>query len=265
MSPTENYGDEVFCQEMADEMYRLELVSKTYDFVSQRQIKSLNLKENCRCLDIGSGSGSMAAWLAKQPGISEVIALDRYVSLLKTRLQTSSRLKIIQLDINDDDNSLDQFDFINVRFVFMHLRQRAELLKKIAGWVKPGGWLVVSDIIDISPEQADDPLYHKVMSTMWNVLIETIGTDKNWSHSLNNRFKTLGFTDIQSEVYLPSVGKGSLMAEFWYLTWKQIHDRLIEMGDLDDETLTKAEKALIHGDVVALSPGMFTCIGRKPL
>lgn len=258
----ENYGDKIFCQEMADEMYRLELVSKTYDFISQRQISSLITQPGTRCLDIGSGSGSMAEWLSKQANVKEVTALDRFVHLLESKLSVSEKLHIVQHDLNDDDYS-GEFDVINIRFVLMHLRDRQSLLKKISKWLKPGGWLIVSDIIDISPAEVDDPLYRKIMSTMWQVLINSIGTDKNWSHQLNSQFQSLGLKNITNEIYLPPISKGSPMAEFWYLTWRAMHDRLLEMSDLDDRTLTDAENRLIQGKMVALSPGMMTCMGQK--
>lgn len=259
----ENYGDKIFCQEMADEMYRLELVSKTYDFISQRQISALLTQPSMRCLDIGAGSGSIVDWLSKQPNVKEIIALDRFIGLLETKLPVSEKLQIVQFDLNDDKDDLGEFDLINVRFVLMHLRDRKNILKKISRWLKPNGWLVVSDIIDISPETVDDPLYRKVMSVMWQVLINSIGTDKNWSQTLNAQFQSLGFKNLTNEVYLPPVSEGSPMAEFWYLTWRAMHDRLLEMSDLDELTLTRAENQLIQGKMVALSPGMMTCIGQK--
>lgn len=262
MKLNENYGDKIFCQEMADEMYRLDLVSKTYDFISQRQISALITQPGTRCLDIGSGSGSMAEWLSIQPNVKEVIALDRFVHLLETRLPVTDKLQIVQHDLNDDDY-FGEFDLINVRFVLMHLRDREHLLKKISTWLKPGGWLIVSDIIQVSLQEVDDPLYRKVMSAMWQALINSIGTDKYWSHELNSQFQSLGLKNITIEAYMPPVSKGSPMAEFWCLTWRAMHDRLLEISDLDDRTLTEAENRLIQGSMIALSPGMMTCIGQK--
>lgn len=258
----ENYGDKIFCQEMDDEMHRLELVSETYDFISQHQISALITQPDMRCLDIGSGSGSMAEWLSKQPNVKEVVALDRFTHLLEARLPVSEKLHIVQHDLNDD-NYFGEFDLINIRFVLMHLRDRANLLKKISAWLKPGGWLVVSDIIAISPDEVDDHLYRKIMSAMWLVLNNSIGTDKYWSHELKSQFQSLGLSNITNEVYLPAVSKGSPMAEFWCLTWRAMHERLLEMSDLDDQTLTDAENSLIQGEMLALSPGMMVCIGQK--
>ncbi|WP_019211974.1 class I SAM-dependent methyltransferase [Yersinia massiliensis] len=262
MSQDENYGDTLFCQEIADEMYRLELVSKTYDFISQRQISTLITQPDMRCLDIGSGTGSMAKWLSEQPKVKEVVALDRFVNLLEKKLTISEKLHIVQHDLNSDDYT-GEFDLINIRFVLMHLRDREKILNKISSWLKPSGWLIVSDVIDLSPEEVDDPLYRKIMSTMWQVLIDSIGTDKNWSHKLNLQFQYLGYRNITNEVYLPPISKDSPMAEFWCLTWRAMHDRLLEMSDLDERTLTDAENRLIQGEMVALSPGMMTCIGQK--
>jgi 2-polyprenyl-3-methyl-5-hydroxy-6-metoxy-1,4-benzoquinol methylase len=258
----ENYGDKIFRQEMADEMYRLALISETYDFISQRQISALITQPGTRCLDIGSGTGSMAEWLSMQENIKEVIALDRFIHFLEARLTVSERLHIVQHDLNDDDY-YGEFDIIHIRFVLMHLRNRENLLKKISTWLKPGGWLIVSDSIHISLQEVDDPLFLKVMSAMWQALINSIGTDKYWSHELKSQFQSLGLINISSEAYLPSVSKGAPMAEFWYLTWRVMRDRLLEIGELDDQTLTAAENRLIQDGMIALSPGMMTYIGQK--
>ncbi|MCD8029555.1 MAG: class I SAM-dependent methyltransferase [Bacteroides sp.] len=267
MNSNTTYGDEIFCQDRTDEMYRLELVSKTYDFISQQQLNSLPLPSDARCIDIGSGTGSIVAWLSQHPGLKdgEIVAMDQYVNLLKERLPESDNIKIIQHDITCDDPSLvGQFDLVNIRFVLMHLRERAEILKRITSWVKPGGWLVISDIIDLTPPEMEDHLYQYIMSVMWDVLINFLGTDKNWSRSLQSRFKELGLQHIRSEIYLPPISKGAPMSEFWYLTWQEMRDHLIGAGRLTPAVLEQAQKALLNGEAGTLSPGMLTCIGQKP-
>ncbi|MCC8142996.1 MAG: hypothetical protein LUD02_08865 [Tannerellaceae bacterium] len=99
---------------------------------------------------------------------------------------------------------------------------------------------------------------------MWDVLIHTISTDKNWSHSLSARFESLGYENIRKEIYYPAISQGLPMSEFWYLTWKEIQERLIEVGKLQPDVLEKAGKALLYGKVSDISPGMLTCIGQKP-
>jgi len=262
MNLNENYGDQLFCQEMADEMYRLDLISQTYDFISQRQLSALMVKRGLSCLDIGSGNGSLAEWLTKQDNVTEVIALDRFTHSLEKRLAGVGKLKIVQHDLNNDDFS-GEFDIINIRFVLMHLRNRVNILNKISEWLKPGGWLIVSDIIDISPNGLENQLYRKVMLAMWDVLINTIGTDKLWSHSLTTHLHQLHLQNISNEIFLPSINKNSPMAKFWYLTWRAMHERLIKMSDLNEATLASAEMQLADGDMITLSPGMMTCIGQK--
>lgn len=259
----ENYG-KVFNLNKVDEMYRIDLVSQTYDFISRQQLKSLNLNKDARCVDIGAGTGSMALWLSDQPEYAngEIIAMDRFVKMLKKRVVPSHNLKIIQHDITNNEY-FGQFDLVNIRFVLMHLKDRVEILNKISSWVKPGGWLVVSDIIDLTTKQSDNPLYKSVMTTMWDTLIKTIGTDKDWCHTLISQFKSLGFNNIKNEVYLPPISKNSPMSEFWYLTWKDLHKSLIEVGNLEPDILEQAENDLINGEVTALSPGMYTCMGQK--
>jgi hypothetical protein len=101
------------------------------------------------------------------------------------------------------------------------------------------------------------------MLAMWEVLINTIGTDKFWSHSLTTHFQRLNLQNISNEIFLPSINKNSSMAKFWYLTWRAMHARLIEMSDINEATLASAEMQLADGVMITLSPGMMTCIGQK--
>lgn len=222
----ENYGQRVFRQDTLEEMHRLELVSKTYDFLTEKQLSQIITRPGMRCLDIGSGSGSMVKWMSEQPNVSEVVAVDHLVDLLEEIFIHSDKVKIIKHDINEVMD-IDKFDVINIRFVLMHLRDRKRILKDISKLLKKGGWLVVSDIT-VPLEDPEEPLFHQVMSVMWDVLIDSIGTDIHWSKSLKSQFNSLGMVNIKEEVFFPPISGDAPMSEFWYLTLNDLRNYEVE-------------------------------------
>lgn len=257
----EKYGQHVFRQDNIKEIHRLELVSKTYDFFSKRQLSKIISRPGMRCLDIGSGSGSMVEWMAEQPNVCEVVAVDHLVELLKEKFIDSDKIKVIQHDINEVLD-IEKFDVITVRFVLMHLRERKRILKEISKLLKPGGWLVVSDIIAPS-EDPEEPLFHQLMSVMWGVLNNSIGTDVNWSRSLKSQFKLLGINNIKEEVFFPPISGDAPMSEFWYLTLNDLRNYILQGSILEEHVLDEVLTKLKNGELITLSPGMLTCIGQS--
>lgn len=259
----ENYGQHVFRQDNVKEMYRLELVSKTYDFLTEKQLSKVISRPGMRCLDIGSGSGSMVNWMSQHPHVSEVVAVDQLIDLITEKFKDFDNVTIIQHDINEAMD-IGTFDVINIRFVLMHLRERERILSDLSKLLKPGGWLIVSDIIS-PPEDVEEPLFNQVISMMWKVLIKSIGTDVSWSQSLKAQFKSLAMVNIKEEVFFPSLSGGEPMNEFWYLTLSDLKDHMLQDGNLEEQIFDKMLTKLKNGSFTTLSPGMLTCIGQNRL
>ncbi|CAM3702403.1 methyltransferase domain-containing protein [Parendozoicomonas haliclonae] len=108
----------------------------------------LNLEPGDRVLDVGSGMGGSAFYMAREYGaIVEGVDLSR-------NMVTSARNKAEQrnlsvsfniLDVTDADFPANSFDVIYSRDVIMHIEDKAALYKKLFKWLKPGGQLLVSD------------------------------------------------------------------------------------------------------------------------
>ncbi|MBQ1101255.1 methyltransferase domain-containing protein [Streptomyces sp. b94] len=261
----ERYGDVVFSQDRSDEAERLSAIAETYDHVSWRQILDLNPQSGWRCLDAGAGPGTISAWLAAEVPDSQVIAADRDVRLVGTLAASHDNLKAVQMDLSDSAAlaELGKFDLVIARFVLMHHRDREELLRDFAGSLAPGGWLVLSDSIDLTASVSPLTPYRKVMSAMWRVLRSTIGSDITWVPTGPALMRDQGLCNISSEVHLPSVHHGSPVAKFWRITWDQMSERLAASEGIDDAVLATAMAQLEDPAFTALSPGMITTIGRR--
>jgi len=107
-----------------------------------------HLPANCEnALEIGCGTGAFARLLAKR--CKHVIALDLSSQMIRVARSRSTQLDNLELQLADAM----QWDFPQLHFDFVcsiatlhHLDQR-ELLVKIRDSLKPGGVLVVLDLV----------------------------------------------------------------------------------------------------------------------
>lgn len=106
-------------------------------------------------LDIGCGAGNYSLMmLSKVPGLSCTLVdlskpmLDKAQE--RVSAQTPGRVEIIQGDIRDVALEKEQFDIILAGAVLHHLRNDQDwetTFRKIYGLLKPGGCLMISDLI----------------------------------------------------------------------------------------------------------------------
>ena len=131
---------------------RLDLLEQIYDPISR--LRRGLVQPGWRCLEVGAGRGSMAAWLAEQVGATgHVVATDvdtRYLSRLEF-----PNLEVIEHDVLED--SIDalrpgSFDLVCSRLMLFHLKERQEqAIRQMAECLRPGGWLLDEDAIGGQP------------------------------------------------------------------------------------------------------------------
>jgi SAM-dependent methyltransferase len=98
-------------------------------------------------LDVGSGEGADAIWLAERgwqvTGIDvSVVALERAAQHASARgAEIADRITWQQVDLMDDSSLPGGFDLVTAQF--MHLPERQALHRRLAGAVAPGGTLLI--------------------------------------------------------------------------------------------------------------------------
>jgi SAM-dependent methyltransferase len=130
----------------AAEDERLNLLEQVFD-PGSRQRREL-VRPGWRCLEVGAGRGSMAAWLAEQVGPDgQVVAIDINVDYL-ARLDVPN-LVVRRHDIlNDPVDDLDpgSFDLVCSRLMLFWLAGRQEeAVQHMVQCLRPGGWLIDED------------------------------------------------------------------------------------------------------------------------
>ena len=105
------------------------------------------LDDGQRVLDLGCGWGSLSLWLAERHPASRITAVSNsapqraFIEAL-ARERGLDNLRVITEDVNR--LSLDQqFDRVVSIEMFEHMRNYADLMRRIAGWLRPAGLLFV--------------------------------------------------------------------------------------------------------------------------
>jgi ubiquinone/menaquinone biosynthesis C-methylase UbiE len=146
----------------AAEGQRLDLLEQIYDPVSRRR-RGL-VQPGWRCLEVGGGRGSMAAWLAEKVGpAGHVVATD--IDLGYLRQLDLPNLEVVEHNILEDPLEPlgpGSFDLVCSRLMLFHLVDRQELaIRQMARCLRSGGWLVDEDADwgTAAPVDPSHPLY----------------------------------------------------------------------------------------------------------
>ncbi|WP_202523549.1 methyltransferase domain-containing protein [Kitasatospora setae] len=241
----------------------MECLAGTFDPVSAENLLALGLDARWTALDVGAGSGSLSAWLASVAASpDQVTAVDRDTRFL-TPLAAEG-VRVVEADITDPAFHPGRYDLVHARFVLMHLRDRDEVLRRLASWVKPGGLLVLSDALAAGGETSPHEAYRRTITAYWRMLAETIGSDRHCVAQYPRALTELGLRDIGLHTHLPVVGLHDAFSRFLALTLDQSRGRLLGAG-LPEAAYDEAVKHLNDPSAREVFFAMATCWGRTPV
>jgi 2-polyprenyl-3-methyl-5-hydroxy-6-metoxy-1,4-benzoquinol methylase len=208
---------------------RLELLEACYDAASFNRASALGVGEGWRCLDAGAGHGSFARWLGAQVGAAgSVVAADLDTQLLQDIAEPN--IEVRQLDLTSDQLPCGEFDFVHTRLVLMHIPGRERVLGRLCAALRPGGILMIEEQDGFPVLAASTGAYREA----WLAFIRACraaGTDPDWTRDLPLRLGRHGLVDIDAELDVPLFRGGSAQAQFWSLTWEQVRDRVVAVGE----------------------------------
>ncbi|MGF6889642.1 SAM-dependent methyltransferase [Nocardia sp. GAS34] len=240
------------------QLARLHTLEQAFDPLSIETFVGLHLPEAADILDVGAGSGSLASWLAAHRPQANITATDtdtRFLSQL-------TDVRILEHDAVRDTFPPACFDVVHARALLSHLRERDDVLARAAEWVRPGGWLVIEDVCLHPSLESSNPLFRAVAEAGVKLLEATVGSDMRWAHTLPDRLRALGLTDVAHQAVLGHIGDGSPADAFWLSTVDQAEPALIQQGFLPQSTLHAMRVLHAQPDFVEPALTMVSTWGR---
>jgi ubiquinone/menaquinone biosynthesis C-methylase UbiE len=139
-----------FVNARAIQEQRLKLLSALLDEGTFRVLEQRGVQPGWRCLEIGAGGGSVAAWMCERVGpTGSVLATDLDTTVVG-RLRHPN-LEVRVHDVLSDELTEDEFDLAHARLVLAWLTDPSAALRRIAAALKPGGSLVIEEMDFLSP------------------------------------------------------------------------------------------------------------------
>jgi SAM-dependent methyltransferase len=223
----------VLSHDLHGEEERLALMSKLLDPMEREHIQRLGLQPGWHCLEIGSGNGSIARWLAEQVGPSgHVVASDLDTSYI-ARLQTPC-LEARQLDILKSPIEEAHYDLVLARAVLHHLPQPQLALQRMIAALKPGG-RVLSIEPDCLAMTAAEPAHVREFWQGWLAWAEDAGVDYFIGRKICGWLCSLGLEEVTGEGDTAFFKGGSPWANYCIQTMQELRDRLLQSGRVTAE------------------------------
>lgn len=130
------YGDEVFAFEHPSQLKRLRALAAVCDPATKAVLSEWAIRPGARCLEVGSGAGTVARWLAWRCPEGEVTATDTDVRFLAGLRHPG--VVVLRHDVRTEEFPPGTFDLIVARSVLCHLRERHSVLARMVSWLAPG-------------------------------------------------------------------------------------------------------------------------------
>jgi SAM-dependent methyltransferase len=173
------------------------------DEFTRRRIRGLVTLKGARCLDVVTGQGRLARWLADEVGEQgHVLATDFGYRDLPQR----PNLTVLAHDITTGVPP-GTYDFINLRLVLAHLCSREHVLHRLVDRLNPGGVLLtqdwfmgeVRDFVIQAPTDLDTAVLRRTYHTYLQILRQQ-RYEPTWAAQAHDRMIHEGLLDVNLQV-----------------------------------------------------------------
>jgi SAM-dependent methyltransferase len=173
----------------------------------------------------------------------------------------ASNVEVLRHDIRTDTFPPRSFDLIHTRAVLMHISPGVDLLRRIATWLAPGGWLVLEEpdfgmwIGDADPVWAASP---QTTQAAFPRLALSEG------RSLLRQVHQLGLRDVGADAEIDIIQAGTDLAEFYQLSQAALAYPKVQAGVLSREQATALIDRPGDDDFLACGFVHIGVWGRRP-
>ncbi len=245
------------------ERARLDSLTALYDSGTLALCERLGLASGWRCVDVGTGTGTLAQALAERVApTGNVVALDIDTRFLEPL--AAPHLEPVALDVTEEPLPRAEFDLVHARLLLEHLPARGEVLENMIGAAKPGGWVLVEDFDWATALVIDPPsdVHRRVASGIRSVFTRH-GYDPHYGRSLPRRLRAAGLTNVGTHAESMQVESDPVLGvPQWELLADQLAPHLLSGGLVDQDDLDAFHDLLHDGHTVCFAPLMVSCWGQ---
>jgi SAM-dependent methyltransferase len=254
--------------DQTEEDERLGLLAEFFDPFTHEYLTEAGIAPGWRCLEVGAGSGTVAAWMAEQVGDAGLVtAVDIDTSRLGHLADAGADVR--EHDVLSAPVETGAFDLVHARAVLLHLPDPAQALANMAAALAPGGWLVIGDADfgswgSATPEHPHAALFDAANKAIYAALDERGVMSPFLAGRHVGLFQELDLDDIRASGRYEVIHGGSPGARFWQITATTTLPLFVDAGVIDEKT---AETLIaIHDDpTFAYVPATSTVtMARRP-
>ncbi|WP_329572694.1 class I SAM-dependent methyltransferase [Kitasatospora sp. NBC_01266] len=251
---------------------RFAAIAELFDPWTLTHLERLGPMRGWHCWEVGAGGPALPLALAERVGPSgRVLATDLDTSWLdgldgldgpdsrqapgaQGERAESAPIEVRRHDVVRDAPPAGPFDLVHVRLVLVHLPERAEVLRRLAAAVRPGGWLVVEDAdpalqpLACPDERGPAEQLANRIRRGFRALLAERGVDLAFGRTLPGLLREAGLREVRAEGYFPVTSAACRTLEA--ATVRQLREQLIAGGLATDAEIER------HLDrLVSATPG----------
>ncbi|QVQ50748.1 methyltransferase domain-containing protein [Spiractinospora alimapuensis] len=178
----------------------LSLLRHLFDPMSIDILHAAGVNAGARCLDLGTGAGSIARWMAERSSDGTVIALDKDTE----QISDDTGIEVLRHDITQGLPVDGPFDVIHARLFLMHFPNRAEIVSQLVERLAPGGWLVVGDfhgselpVLSV-PSPGDAEFFRRMVALGHDVVSDAFGVSWDWAGEAPRHLMDAGLENVRA-------------------------------------------------------------------
>lgn len=245
-------------QGFVEERKRLSGMESLWDPGSQALLDELGLGSGSRCLEVGAGGGSMAEWMARRGAKVTAIDIDtRFIESL-----ASDSIEVRRVDLRTDALPQDEFDLVHARLVLEHLSDRRQILDRLVGSLRPGGWILIEDYDwTCFGFEGETPGFSDIADVILGFMAKA-GFERDYGRRVVSDLEAAGLTEIRGEGRARLIDSTSPGFDFFRLSFESLRRAIVDAGLLSAEE-ADAASAGFSENVRLLTPMMMAGIGRR--
>jgi len=245
---------------------RFDALEVSFDALTFGHLTRTGVGPGWRCLELGTGSGSVAAWLADQVGPNGAV-LGTDIDISRCRPVAHQHLELRRHDLVTDPFPPGPWDLVHERLVLQHIPARLEILDRVVAALAPGGWVVLEDFDtgEVRTTDLNGPDHELIarVAVAFNALLAARGGASSFAANARRELLDRGLVDVGSSGHVSIAAGGSGFARAVAANTHQVRDQLQATG------LTAAEldhflDIVDRPETIIGSPVLLTTWGRRP-